>query len=104
MLKNTRSASTASTRGTIRTTTSSELSFTSSCSSSRLAGGTSSVSDASTAITTYSMEDSTMSPFRTSSITSSACPTNSGLYDTVDVIDELYDFFGNELDSRNMGV
>ncbi|KAG2220881.1 hypothetical protein INT45_004049 [Circinella minor] len=100
MLKNTRSASTTSTRGTIRTTTSSELSFTSSCSSSRLAGGTSSVSDASTAITTYSMEDSTMSPFRTSSITSSACPPNSVLYDTVDVIDELYDFFGNELDSH----
>ncbi|KAI8137891.1 Dbl homology domain-containing protein [Fennellomyces sp. T-0311] len=100
MLKKTRSASTTSTRATIRTTTSSELSFNSSCSGSRLGGAGSSVSDASTSMSTYSMEDQ-ISSFRIS-LSSSACQP--ALHDDVDVIDELYEFFGNELDSRSMDL
>lgn len=102
MLKKTRSTSTTSTRATIRTTTSSELSFASSSSGSRI--GAASVSDASTSMSTYSMDDP-LSPFRIS-VGSAACPPVTALstYDDVDVIDDLYAFFATESDAGNLGT
>ncbi|CDH50532.1 predicted protein [Lichtheimia corymbifera JMRC:FSU:9682] len=102
MLKKTRSTSTTSTRATVRTTTSSELSFASSSSGSRI--GAASVSDASTSMSTYSMDDP-LSPFRIS-VGSAACPPVTALstYDDVDVIDDLYSFFATELDAGKLDL
>lgn len=100
MFKKNRSGSTTSTKAaTIRTTTSSELSFSSTSNDSRVGATTSSVSDASTTMSIVSMDDSlTPPPHR---FVVDPCPII--INETVDVIDELYEFFGNEVDTRALG-
>lgn len=83
----------------MRTTTSSELSFITTSSGSRIGGatGSSSVSDASTTMSTYSMDETPVNRIPLN-------PRISVINDNVDIIDELYEFFGNEAEVRNFGT
>ncbi|KAI9316882.1 Dbl homology domain-containing protein [Dichotomocladium elegans] len=102
MLKKTRSVSTTSTRATVRTTTSSEISFESSTSGGRH-GPSACYSDASTALSIYSTDNPSnrLSSACTESYVEDSCIDNNDAYEDVDVIDELYDFFSNP---ANMGT